>query len=177
MSEYIHSRWCDKGMLFLDAYNCVANLYELLGIYVTYTHSRSKDSFKKYYMSNVNTHPFHFRNIGENKIKKELLSKDIFVTRREIRLLSKTYKNIPVYSSSNMGIILTELVNYIFGIKAMKNILTTSKTVFLPSDFLYFQYSLVSQYVRIKGCAISLKKHKLFKSVLKEWEDNIIFRQ
>ena len=172
---YIYSRWSEKGMLRLSATNGVADLYELLGIYYSYCCDPAQSDFEKYYLANTGTRPFHFRNLGEKIVKKNLLSKGVDVSRKDIRLLSRTYKNIPVIASSNMGTIFSELTNQIYKFKVTTEALDNIEEGFSLQKTLYFEYYLVSKYVRVRGYASSFKKLALFKDVLAEWESNKIF--
>lgn len=172
---YIYSKWSEKDMLQLNVTNSVADLYELLGIYDCYCNDHLKCSFKKFYEETVNTRPYHFRNVGEKKLKSILQQKGIAVSRKEIRLLSRTYLNIPVIASSTMGIIFSELTNQICKDMKMQRMLHKLPLKFTPNDFLYFQYYLVSKYVRVRGYANSYKKAQAFRKVLNDWEMNCIF--
>ena len=84
---YIYSKWSEKDMLVLSATNNVADLYELLGIYISYKNSDLRSAFKDYYNENVKRKVYHFRNIGEREIKKNLESTGLRVSRAELRLL------------------------------------------------------------------------------------------
>ena len=172
---YIYSKWSEKDMHRLSATNGVADLYELLGIYHSYCHDPAQRDFNEYYLTNVGTRPFHFRNLGEKIVKKNLLLKGINVPRKDLRLLSRTYKNIPVIASSNMGTIFSELTTQIYRFQVTTEALCHIKEGFSPLKTLYFEYNLVSKYVRVKGYASSFKKLNLFKDVLAEWESNKIF--
>lgn len=172
---YIYSKWSEKDMLRLSAINGVADLYELLGIYHSYCHDPAQLNFNEYYLTHVGTRPFHFRNLGEKIVKKNLLLKGIDVPRKDLRLLSRTYKNIPVIASSNIGAIFSELTTQIYRFQVTKEALYHIKKDFSPVKTLYFEYNLVLKYVRVKGYASSFKKRKLFKDVLTEWESNKIF--
>lgn len=172
---YIYSKRSEKDMLRLSATNGVADLYELLGIYHSYCHDPAQCNFNEYYLTSVGTRPFHFRNLGEKMVKKSLLLKGVDVSRKDIRLLSRTYKNIPVIASSNMGTIFSELTNQIYKFKVTTEALDNIKEGFSLQKTLYFEYYLVSKYVRVRGYASSFKKLALFKDVLAEWESNKIF--
>ena len=65
---YIYSKWSEKDMLVLSATNNVADLYELLGIYISYKNSDLRSAFKDYYNENVKRKVYHFRNIGEKSM-------------------------------------------------------------------------------------------------------------
>ena len=173
---YIYSKWSEKDMIKLSANNSVADLYELLGIYITYCHDPLEKDFKEYYSRNVGNQPHHFRNIGERKVKNSLQEKGYMVSRKEIRLLSRTYQNIPVIASSRMGVVFGEIVNQVYDLKVLEEALTQFKVEFTPREFLYFQHYLVSEYVYIKDYAKSFKKREVFKNVLNEWENNRIFK-
>ena len=172
---YIYSRWSEKDMLVLSATNNVADLYELLGIYISYKNSDLRSAFKDYYNENVKRKVYHFRNIGEREIKKNLESTGLRVSRAELRLLSKTYKNIPVIASSRMGTIFEEIVSQVYGTQELKAIFLLTQKETTPQDFLYFQHYLVSRYVRVKGYAASYAKRRVFEEILEKWENNQIF--
>ena len=173
---YIYSKWSEKELIKLSASNSVAVLYELLGIYIAYCHESKKDDFKEYYTKNVGKQPYHFRNTAEIKIKNSLKAKEYIVSRKEIRLLFRTYKNIPIITSDGMGVIFEEIVDQIYGIEVLEEILPQLELSFTPQEFLYFQYWLVSKYVRVRNYATSLKKRAVFRRVLDQWEANRIFK-
>lgn len=172
---YIYSKWSEKDMIKLSANNSVAVLYELLGIYIAYCHEPKKADFKEYYTKNVGKQLYHFRNIAEIKIKNSLKAKGYIVSRKEIRLLSRTYKNIPIITSDEMGVIFEEIVDQIYGIEVLEEILPQLELNFTPQEFLYFQYWLVSRYVGVRNYATSLRKRRMFRRVLNQWEANRIF--
>lgn len=172
---YIYSKWSDKDLLKLNKTNSVGDLYELLGIYVSFCNERARCSFKKYYEAHVNMRPYHYRNIGEKQVKNILQEKNVVVSRKEIRLLSRTYYNIPVITSDKMGIIFSELTNEIYKCKKTERILSTLPKKFTPQDFLYFQYYFIIKYVCSTGYANSYKKKDIFRQVKEEWENNRIF--
>ena len=174
---YIYSRRSDKDLFLMSATNSVADAYELLGLYHEYCHDATKWDFEEYYLSNVHTQPYHFRNIGEKIVKRSLLEKGIYVTRKELRLLSTTYQRIPVITSSRMGVIFSELMNWICNYEVPKSVILKWDQEFSPEDFLYFQYTFVYRYVHVKDYASSFKKAKAFGAVLEEWENSIIFHQ
>lgn len=167
----IYSKWDEKDLLKLSALNSVAQLYELLGIYETFKLEGIKTEFERYYNENVGKRPWHFRNIGEKKIKESLDD----VSRCEIRLLSRTYRNIPVITSDKMGSIFTEVTKQVMNENNLKNVLSKMNIIYTPRNFLYFQYYLVSNYVHTQKYAGSFKKKKVFRAVLEEWEANTIF--
>ena len=172
---YIYSKWSEKDLLHLSAVNGVADLYELLGIYISYCGDPSQDSFQDYYRNTVGKHPYHFRYIGELKVKHDLARNGIKVPRRDFRCFARTRKNIPIITSSNMGAILTELAAQLQRFSVTKEVLPLLEMEFSPQDVLYFQYYFVSKYVRVKGYASSFKKLPVFKKVLNDWETNILF--
>ena len=96
---YIYSKWAERDLRSLDRHNCVAKLYELIGIYTSYqgdaTIAKSM-SFAQYYEECADEKRYHFKNIGECHVKARLP----FVPRHDFRLLSRTYGGIPVISSS-----------------------------------------------------------------------------
>lgn len=135
---YIYSKWSDKDLLKLNKTNSVGDLYELLGIYVSFCNERARCSFKKYYEAHVNMRPYHYRNIGEKQVKNILQEKNVVVSRKEIRLLSRTYYNIPVITSDKMGIIFSELTNEIYKCKKnRKNFIYITKEIY-PTRFFIF---------------------------------------
>ena len=173
---YIYSKWSERDLRILNEANSVADLYELLGLYISYCEAGVTEDFKKYYGMNVNTKPYHFRNIGEKKIKHILKLKEIIVSRKELRLLSRTYFDIPVITSDKMGIIFTELTNEIYKYLKMQKILSIMQIEFTPLDFLYFQYYFVTKYVCTDVYINSYKKKNVFRLVKEEWEKNRIFK-
>lgn len=92
LAVYIYSKWSEKDLLHLSAVNGVADLYELLGIYISYCGDPSQDSFQDYYRNTVGKLPYHFRNIGELKVKNDLARNGIKVPRRDFRCFARTRK-------------------------------------------------------------------------------------
>lgn len=172
---YIYSKWSEKDMLRLSAFNGVADLYELLGIYDSYCNDPAQTDFIEYYTATVGTRPFHFRNRGERIVKGKLRRKGLDVPRKDFRLLSRTRKNIPVIASSNMGAIFSELTDQLCKFQETTEVLSYMQREFSPQKILYFEYYLVSNYVRVKGYARSFEKLQCFKKVLNEWVKNQIF--
>lgn len=172
---YIYSKWSEKDLLHLNALNGVADLYELLGIYISYCSDLSQDSFQEYYKNTVGKRAFHFRNIGERRLKENLARKGVRVPRKDFRRFVRTIKYQSVCTSSDMGAILTELTDELHAISVTWEALSLLEMEFTPREVLYFQYHFVTKYVRLKGYASSFKKLFAFRKVLEEWETNILF--
>lgn len=168
---YIYSKWAERDLRSLDRHNCVAKLYELIGIYTSYqgdaTIAKSM-SFAQYYEECTDEKRYHFKNIGERQVKACLP----FVPRRDFRLLSRTYGGIPVISSSTMGNIFTELQRIVLENESMREIYLGKIKRSTLDEFLEFQYAFVGKYVRVAGYASSLRKKQEFKKVLEDWENS-----
>lgn len=140
---YIYSKWAERDLRSLDRHNCVAKLYELIGIYTSYqgdaTIAKSM-SFAQYYEECTDEKRYHFKNIGERQVKACLP----FVPRRDFRLLSRTYGGIPVISSSTMGNIFTELQRIVLENETMREIYLGKIKRSTLDEFLEFQYAFVS---------------------------------
>lgn len=175
---YLYSKWSDKGLLYQSGTNRVADIYEMIGIYQDFCADENVSDFAAYYQKNVGLQPYHYRNIGERLIKCKLLADGKDIPRRNFRLLSQTYKRLPVMASSDMGEIFFEIIEYIYG---NQDILACFQSKFtppcLPPDILKFQYDFLNKYVNTIGFLKSIQKKKVFKRVLEDWKENRIFKQ
>lgn len=176
MSKYIYSRWSDKDFLFLNETNLVANMYEMLGIYISYSNNSGDSEFYDYYLENVGLRPFHFRNIGERKVKECLQSKGEHIPRRNLRFLSQTWAYFPVIASDDMDKIFSELVDSIYSSDALKKVFLTQAWTRTPDRILGFQHKFLNRYLKIKAQINSTKKGKIFKAVFAALEANRIFK-
>jgi len=171
----MYSKWSDKDLLLLSETNMVANMYEMLGLYVSYSHVEGNSAFYDYYIENVGVRPFHFRNIGERKVKEFLQKSSKSIPRRNFRFLSRTWAYIPIIASDDMDIIFSGLVDLLYSKEDLKRVFLSQSWTWTPVGLLGFWDSFSTRYLRTNAQINSTKKLKMFKSVFLSIESNYIF--
>lgn len=170
--KYIYSE--SRDLFFLSERNFIANLCEIYGLYCVYCEECIDMSFKDFYRKKRDSkYSYRYRYFTQKKIKKILLLKGYDVSRREIKMFSKTKYMQSVRTSINMDIIFYELILQIIKEDVMKDILLSLKNnePFVTQGFLKFQYVSVTKFLGNRNNNQNIKK--LFREVRANW-DNII---
>jgi hypothetical protein len=170
---YLFSKLDNKGMRDLECINMVGELFELIGIYNS-CDINNYDEFINFYNQNVGTTKHHYRNLGETEIKTVLHYNGVDIPRHVFRIFSETWKNVPVVSHTDTGIIFDTIIDRIHSSKILWRIATEK---ILPKDYsdcimkiLYFQYDNVLDYVNSEVS----KRKEAFKALFTEWKNNQI---
>lgn len=177
MSKYIHSRWSDKDLLVLNATNLVADMYEMVGIYTHFSDDKEESGFFDYYLQHVNLHPYHFKNIGERRVKESLKAKQEYIPRRNFRFLSRTWAYFPVVASDDINIIFSELIEIIYSAEDLKKVFLSQPWDLTPDGIFGFQHTFLQRYLFTKAQIGNPKKHKLFSHTFSAIESNPVFNE
>ncbi len=170
----VYSKTFDRDLFFLVASNDVAKIYEFLGIYIAYSEKEEvQEDFEVFYTKNASKYLYHYMNKAEVQIKKKLYEKGIKVSRKEMRLLSKTYLCEPIQTSNKMGAILYETILELVECGDICNILFDNRREYDILRCLYFQYNFLLRYLNSPQYHAPLKKRMEFEKVLEEWHNSI----
>ena len=175
MSKYIHSRWSDKDLLILNTTNLVADMYEMVGIYYSFTQDGKDSKFYDYYLERVNLHPYHFKNIGERRVKESLKAKKEYIPRRNFRFLSRTWAYFPVVASDDINTIFSELIDIIYATDVLKKVFLSRPWNLTPDGIFGFQHLFLRQYLTTKAQIISTQKHAAFNRTFSDLVSNQVF--
>lgn len=176
MSKYIYSKWSDKDLLVLSATNLVADMYEMVGLYVSFSENAGETKFYDYYLENVNLHPYHFKNIGERRVKESLRAKQEYIPRRNFRFLSRTWTYVPVVASDDINVIFSELIDIIYSIEELKKVFLAQQWELTPNGIFGFQHMFLQKYLMTKAQITSVQKHQLFSQAFFALKSNRVFK-
>lgn len=177
MSKYIHSRWSDRDFLMLNTTNLVADMYEMVGIYTCFSDNGEDSEFYDYYLHHVNLHPYHFKNIGERRVKESLRAKQEYIPRRNFRFLSRTWAYFPVVASDDINVIFSELIEIIYSTEDLKRVFLSRPWSLTPDGIFGFQHTFLQSYLYTKTKIGNTQKHKLFSQTFSSMESNHVFTE
>lgn len=177
MSKYIYSKWSDKDFLVLNTTNLVADMYEMVGIHTAFINDSGKSDFYDYYMENVNLHPYHFKNIGERRVKEGLRAKKEYIPRRNFRFLSRTWAYFPVVASDDINVIFSELIEIIYSVEDLKKVFLSRSWDLTPGGIFGFQHDFLQEYLYTKARITNIQKRNMFNQVFSDIESNRVFNE
>lgn len=175
MSKYIYSRWSDRKYLVLNTTNLVADMYEMVGIYTAFINENVDSQFYDYYLENVNLHPYHFKNIGERRVKESLRAKQEYIPRRNFRFLSRTWAYFPVVASDDINVIFSELIEIIYSVEDLKKVFLSRPWNLTPDGIFGFQHDFLQEYLYTKARIVNIQKRNMFSHTFSDMESNHVF--